>query len=184
MVKSVKSTSRERTEKFDKAIKFSRGDLVLIPLTCLTLFCWYWVLANFGALTQYFIRPENLMYLMYSHWAIFFVVAVLGTVYVYKRLIAQIRIPVYPCLVAYLFSFLATWLGFVSLAAYAAKINDAAKNCTGFFGVASRCADNDLLFVSILLLNPFSLAAWGLLSVSGVVVLLLKRRTKNRNKAP
>lgn len=48
------------------------------------------------------------------------------------------------------------------------------NTCTGLMGAQTSCMDVNRLYITILLLNPFSLILWMILAGSGVIGLLVK----------
>jgi hypothetical protein len=48
------------------------------------------------------------------------------------------------------------------------------NTCTGLMGVQTSCMNVNRLMITVLLLNPFSLALWAVLAGSGVIGVLIK----------
>jgi hypothetical protein len=152
-----KKTSSKRTTALDSSAASQGGEWVLAPAVVLTLFGAVMLVASIsGAFSFTFIEPLVALLLIALGLLCTWRIAKREMVRKFVRVIAWILAIVVALATVY-------WFG---------GAND--NTCTGLMGVQTSCMDVNRLMITVLLLNPFSLALWAVLAGSGVIGLLIK----------
>lgn len=148
------------------------SDWVLLPLLGLLLFSIYSTKA-YGLF-----NPSNLM----NPYPLPLLAAPLVGIFCFLYLIFRIKyrtVPKMSRVVAYVFS--ALLILFAAMLAFTLVPDSMQRSCTGFFGAQTSCSSVNLITLLVILFNPISLGAWGILALTGTIPIVMRLLTRNRS---
>lgn len=160
--KEKKITRKSWEETFDAR------RLLAIPLTGLVLYCAYLITQNLGGFAAIYRLPlEAFIFLPMPMLLVAAFCCLAAYMLVTGKPIGKLA----TC-VAWIFIVLIGWLALASLASAFPGSNPG--KCAGLFGAQQNCADVGYFQAYVLLLNPFTLGLYSLLSVAGVITMIMR----------
>lgn len=165
-------TKKPTSPHKSKPTYLKASDFILIPLGILTGYCLYFFLAHISVIPRTIADPLSIPF---SLPLLALIIAIFGAIYTYKEL-KRNEVSKYARGVAYLFSALTVWAALILIINISADASGA--ECTGIMGGKIPCSTSNLFHLALWYLNPLSLIAWGILSITASIGLLKEPKHK------
>lgn len=173
MTHSTIRTTQKKKEHTKKILEFRKSELIrsdwpIFTIGILAIGCWYFVLRNLADLPYVLIYPYPNMLIQPTFVA--FLVAIFSSIYLYSSLTARpvrqsVRIIGHVLSVVLILAILYVVAGWGSM-------------CSGLFGGQTPCITTNYITIYVLLLNPFVLPIFSIISVFGTVKIVIDLNKK------